>query len=264
MSKHSFLSCVFITVVFLTASTAVHADTTPWSKEARLGASFTEVATSRVVAYDDVTGLSGSEESVSWQANFDANFTREYNSFSQEHRINLKYGKVDGVENEDEIDLNNIARLNFVDPTFGYGTARLRSEFDTFAHPANLNLSAGIGSRLLQSENYGKLETRTGPRLRRGWNPSTDWETLYELILEYRLDFNQNNTFTSQLESYTTINDPNDYTVRWENYLTANLNSWLDLRYTFTLYYENPVGEVATKSVTTFNLVYHFYGESDQ
>lgn len=264
MSTRWFLVPLAIGFLIATVpSTTPAADTAPWNKEGHLSASFTEVTTSRVEQYEDVTGLSETEESISWQVNVNANFERKYDTFSQEHRINLHYGQIDGVESEDEIDVSNIGRWELVVPAFAYGTARVRSEFDTFAHPTVLSLSTGLGTRVLKTDGYGQFELRTGPRFAREWNPSVDWESLYEFILEYKLNFNETNTFSSQLESYTEFKRPEDYTVRWDNNLVASLNSWLDLRYTFTLYYENTVGEVATKSSSTLNLVYHFYRKAE-
>lgn len=230
-----------------------------WEPSLKFSASMTSVGAAHTDNYPGVSGISGTEENFSWIAGFNGRMKREFQYFSQDHRLEMKYGKTDGEESQDEIDFNNIIRYSFYKPTFVYGNARVRSSFDTFGHPTSFNSSLGVGTRMLDSDTYGILELRTGPRIGRDWNPHTDWEGLYELVMEYEKQFGGNSDFQSQLESYTLLDEPDEYTVRWENTLTASVNSWLDVEYNFTMYYEDVVGEVATKNVSTVNLVYRVY-----
>ncbi|MFB6344492.1 MAG: DUF481 domain-containing protein [bacterium] len=222
MSRHYYsLAAMFVLVIVASYPSPLPAQTNNWEKSATFSASLSDVATSHVDNYANVSGLSGTEESFSWITNLDADFKRQYDQINQEHRVHLRYGKLDGVEQEDEIDLDNIVRLRLNDYSFTYGNARVRSEFDKFGHPTQANASVGLGSNLLDSRAYGTLQLRTGPRMSRGWNPSVDWEKLYELLLEYELQFNETNKFTSQLETYTEIDTVENYTARWDNNLTA-------------------------------------------
>jgi putative salt-induced outer membrane protein YdiY len=237
------------------------ADTTSgqWRPDLKFSGSMTRIGGAHTTDYEGVSGISGTEDSLSWIARFNGRLRRDFRHFNQEHRLEMEYGRTDGEESQDIIDFNNILRYAIQDPTFMYGNARVRSSFDTFGHPTAFNGSAGLGTRFLDSDTYGLLELRTGPRTGREWNPSVEWDMFYELIVEYEKSFQSGSRFNSQLESFTLVEEPGDYTVRWENTLTASVNSWLDVEYNFTLYYEDPVGEVATKSISTVNLVYRVY-----
>jgi hypothetical protein len=174
----------------------------------------------------------------------------------------MRYGKQDRDAEEDEIDIENILRRRFTPNFFAYSNGRLRSEFDTFAHPARLDGSAGVGYYLLDSDTWGELEFRLGARWSRKWNPAVDFDGNYEFVAEYIKEFSEGGKFISSLESYSPFYE-NDYTVRWENSLLASVNNWLDIEYRFTLYYEDDVGEVATKNISRVNLIYYFWKDKN-
>jgi len=244
--------------IFWPVATAAEEQADGWDKMLRATVSLTDVSSSRTDEYSEVAGVSGVESQTSWQTGLNGRFRRNYPTWNHEHRILMKYGKIDREVSDDEIDAISIGRYNLTDDVFTYASGRVRSEFDTFGHPTTLDASGGLGIYLFDSEKYGEMEIRFGPRGNRKWNPSENWEGYKEFIAEYMKRF-EGGRFNSTLESYTPTDDSDQYTVRWENKLLASLNSWLDIEYSFLLYYEDEVGEVATKNVSHLNLVYNFW-----
>ncbi len=231
---------------------------TNWDRNLRFSASLTSISSAHTEYYPEVSGIAGVDSQTSWQLGTSGRFERKTDDWSQEHRITLRFGKADGDVEEDEIDLNNILRRRFTPELFGYASARLRSEFDTFAHPSRFDGAGGVGYFLLDSDRWGELEFRLGARWSRSWNPSNEFDGHYEFIAEYLKTFENGSQFSSSLETYAPFYE-NDYTVRWDNTLLASVNSWLDIEYRFTLYYQDKVGETATRNISRVNFVYHLW-----
>ncbi|MGM0381530.1 MAG: DUF481 domain-containing protein [bacterium] len=253
---------LFIGITLLISITAVNfsraAEEEAWEKMLRISASLTDVSSAHTDEYTNVTGVSTVEEKTSWLVGVNGRFNRDYKSWSQKYRFAMNYGKTDDEVSEDDIDASSIFRYNFTEIVHGYGSARVRSEFDTFGHPTKAYGATGLGVYLFQSDKYGELDLRLGPRGQREWNPSVELEAYYEVISEYTKKL-EGGRFTSMLETYAPAEDAEKYTVRWDNKLIASLNSWLDIEYSFLLYYEDEIGETATKNVSHVNIVYNFW-----
>ncbi len=260
--NNNYLSKLFLligvmTVSILIAVGGLQASEIRIDKSLRAALSLTSISTAHQDSYEDVPGIAGEDRS-SWSSSINGRYRRATDNWNHEHRLRMQYGEIDGDRNEDEIDQSNIFRYMLSDEVFSFGSMRLRSVFNEFGHPTSMKNVVGLGVYFLDSETYGTLELRTGPRASRGWNPSEDWESLYELIVAYSFQF-ENGEFLSEVESSMPTDDSDDYQVRWENNLTSELNRWLNINYRFTLYYENEVEEVATRSVATVNFVYNFF-----
>ncbi|MFB6355179.1 MAG: DUF481 domain-containing protein [bacterium] len=249
-------------VLILTLSVDVVHSASPdnnWKKKLRFEGTLTDISTSHTNDYQNVPGVSGTDQNLSWLAGINARFERKYQDFSQLHRFESKYGRTNGDESNDQINAESLLRWRFDPDVFAFTRGQVRSEFDTFGHPTEGIASAGIGAYLLESDTYGELEIRTGPRVQREWNPSVESEGFYEFEASYIKEL-ESGEFQSDLESFTPTDEPDDYTARWENLLTASVNSWVNIKYEFTMYYERPVGEVATKSLATVNVTYDVFG----
>ncbi len=232
-----------------------------WKKHLRFTASLTSLGSAHTSDYEDVPGISETGEESSWKVGVDGEFSRKFTNWSQEHRFNFKYGRVNNEENVDELDSISIFRYGLGTASFLYNSAHVRSTFDTFGHPTRFDGAGGVGLFLLRSDTYGELELRVGPRWGREWNPSRSGEGFYEMMVEYGKEFATGSQLTSNLESYTPVDNTAHYTVRWENKLLAPVTEQLDIEYRFTLYYEQQVDEIATKNVSTINFVYYLIPE---
>lgn len=244
-----------------------------WYADARFAFNLSLSRQSHADVYPGVSGIGDAERSTDWLARLRSRLQRHLGRWEEDHRFNVSHGRSDGDIIDDEIDVSSLIRWE-VWPgsrTHYYGRARGRTNIDNFNQPTRGDLSAGLGRYWLDSERWGVLETLLGLRANRRWNTlpgappeDSEWDSFYEFYGEYEVEIREGVRYSTELELFTPTEDVQDYTLRWDGRVTVDLLGWVDLQYSYTTYYEREERTVATRSLTTVNIVYEWENREQQ
>ncbi len=233
-----------------------------WKPEAVVGVNLSQFSFSN--------WATGGEDKLSW--NFvgegKLNYTKDKLSFS--NYIKLDYGRSkvgDGLSKTIQNDLlfnNNVsyksgwlfeyyAGLNLITqiaPGYEY-TSTEPVQVTAFFDPADVTESAGLiynNSKIIKSQLgfgfhqvFSKKFTKTAKPPRNSKLEKTKYETGIESITSVNLELYKHILWTSYLRLFSSFDRLETWDVRWDNTLTASVNSWLNVNFTLLVVYNKAV-----------------------
>ncbi len=224
-----------------------------WIPEAVAGLNLSQVALSNWV--------SGGENKLAWNFTFEGklNYRKDKLGFTNLLKINYGRTKEGGGLNktvQNDLLYNNKLSyksgwifdyyaganlISYIAPGYNYSSAE-PIKVSEFLNPADVTESFGLSydkSRVIQSQlGIGFHQVFTKPIDDTNSNSEVKSETGIESITNMKLGLTDKILWTSYLRFFSGFNRLDTWDVRWDNTVTASVNSWLNVNLTFLIIYD--------------------------
>ncbi len=253
MKKFLTVLLLFFIISTVSAEETKKSNEGKWSPEAVVGVNLSQVALSN--------WATGGENKLAWNFVFNGKLNYQKGKLSFSNLLKINYGRSkegDGVNKTIQNDLlynNNLTfksgwlfdyyaganLITYIGDGFNYGSAIPVKVSETL-NPADITESAGL--------TYSKndiFKTQLGLGFHQVFSKAIDTansetevttETGIESITNLKLKLSEKINWTSYLRLFSGFDRLQTWDVRWDNTITASLNSWLNINLTFLVVYD--------------------------